>query len=273
MADKRMFSKAIIDSDAFIDMPVTSRLLYYDLGMRADDDGFVNAPKKIMRTVGASEDDLRILITRKFIIPFENGIVVIKHWNINNYIRKDTYKETTYTDEKKLLGMDENRAYFLKENGPVTDPLRVRDETVTDPSRRLDKIRLDKIRLEQYREEEGSPPQLPETFGSLAEPPAAEIIAAWNAQGCTKKINELRPMTKRYDETKLCFRHASPEEFIQVIRSLDEQAFFVKRARQKDPLRYDWFCRPDNFLKVLEGNYREEFKEEKAGKYDSWEVV
>ena len=136
-----------------------------------------------------------------------------------------------------------------------------------------DSIGKDSIGKYSIAEEEGPPQQLPETFGSLAEPPAAEIIAAWNAQGCTKKINELRPMTRRYDETKLCFRHASPEEFIRVINSLDEQAFFVKRARQKDPIRYDWFCRPDNFLKVLEGNYREEFREDKAGKYEGWEVV
>ena len=88
MAEKRMFAKTIIDSDAFIEMPISARLLYYDLGMRADDDGFVNSPKKIMRMIGASEDDMRILAMRKFIIPFDNGLVVIKHWRINNYLRR-----------------------------------------------------------------------------------------------------------------------------------------------------------------------------------------
>ena len=87
MAERRMFAKTIIDSDAFIDMPVTARLLYYDLAMRADDDGFVNSPKKIMRMIGASQDDLSILIVKKFILPFDNGVVVIKHWRIHNYIR------------------------------------------------------------------------------------------------------------------------------------------------------------------------------------------
>jgi hypothetical protein len=108
-----MFAKTIIDSDAFIDMPVTARLLYYDLSMRADDDGFVNSPKKIMRMVGASQDDLKILIAKKFIIPFDNGVVVIKHWKIHNYIRKDTYNETPYKEEKALLELDENNAYRL----------------------------------------------------------------------------------------------------------------------------------------------------------------
>ena len=109
-----MFAKTIIDSDAFLDMPVTARLLYYDLSMRADDDGFVNSPKKIMRMIGASQDDLGILILRKFILPFDNGIVVIKHWRIHNYIRKDTYNPTPYTDEMNMLTIDDNKAYSFK---------------------------------------------------------------------------------------------------------------------------------------------------------------
>ena len=115
MAERRMFAKTIIDSDAFLDMPMSARLLYYDLSMRADDDGFVNSPKKIMKTIGATDDDLRILAIRKFIIPFDNGIVVIKHWYIHNYIRKDTYNETPYKEQKELLEFDENKSYRLKD--------------------------------------------------------------------------------------------------------------------------------------------------------------
>lgn len=126
MAERRMFAKTIIDSDAFLDMSPTARLLYYDLGMRADDDGFVNSPKKIMRMVGASEDDLRVLALKKFIIPFDNGIVVIKHWRIHNYIRKDTYNETPYKEQKALLELDENNAYRV----PSTE----RPLTVDEPS-------------------------------------------------------------------------------------------------------------------------------------------
>jgi Asp-tRNA(Asn)/Glu-tRNA(Gln) amidotransferase C subunit len=111
MAERRMFAKTIIDSDAFLDMPVTARLLYYDLSMRADDDGFVNSPKKIMRMIGASQDDLSILALRKFVLPFDSGVVVIKHWRIHNYIRKDTYSETKYKEEKATLELDENNAY------------------------------------------------------------------------------------------------------------------------------------------------------------------
>ena len=111
MAERRMFAKTIIDSDVFLDMPVTARLLYYDLSMRADDDGFINSPKKIQRMIGASDDDLKVLITKRFLIPFESGVVVIKHWKIHNYIQKDRYKPTVYQEEKAKLVVKENNAY------------------------------------------------------------------------------------------------------------------------------------------------------------------
>ena len=143
MAERRMFAKTIIDSDAFLDMPVTARLLYYDLAMRADDDGFVNSPKKIMRMVGASQDDLSILVLKKFIIPFDNGIVVIKHWRIHNYIRKDTYNSTPYTDEMAMLEVDKNKAYRLKNNEQLTTSRRAVDEPSTQV--RLGKDSIDKV--------------------------------------------------------------------------------------------------------------------------------
>lgn len=119
MAERRMFAKTIVESDAFLDMPTSARLLYYDLGMRADDDGFVNAPKKIMRETGASQDDLSLLIGKKFIIPFEDGVVVIKHWRIHNYIQRDRYKETKYKKDKAQLHLDENNSYTLGEGKPI----------------------------------------------------------------------------------------------------------------------------------------------------------
>ncbi len=111
MAERRMFAKTIIDSDAFLDMPQSAQLLYFHLSMRADDDGFINNPNKIIRMIGSGADDMKILTAKKFIIPFESGIVVIKHWNIHNYIAKDRYSETKYHAEKSLLDIDENKAY------------------------------------------------------------------------------------------------------------------------------------------------------------------
>lgn len=119
MARRRMFNLDIIDTDSFIEMPQSSRLLYYELCMRADDDGFVSSPKKIQRVVGCSDDDFKVLITKRFIIPFETGIVVIRHWKIHNYIQKDRYKETLYSDEKSLLTQEENGTYKLMDTSCI----------------------------------------------------------------------------------------------------------------------------------------------------------
>lgn len=119
MAQRRMFSMDIVSSDAFLDMPTSSRELYFQLAMYADDDGFVN-PKKIVRMVGASEDDVKVLLAKRFILSFESGVVVIKHWLIHNLLRADRYKATTYTEEKKLLKVKENKAYT--ELSPLWQP-------------------------------------------------------------------------------------------------------------------------------------------------------
>jgi hypothetical protein len=111
MAKRRMFSLQIVDSDAFLDMPQTSQLLYFHLSMRADDEGFVGNPKKIMRMVGTSEDDMKILLAKRFILAFQSGVVVIKHWLIHNTIRMDRFAETVYKDEKLLLDIKDNKAY------------------------------------------------------------------------------------------------------------------------------------------------------------------
>lgn len=111
MAERRMFAKTIVLSDAFLDMPLSARCLYFTLGMLADDDGFVNSPKSVMRQTGASTDDINLLIAKKFILPFDSGIIVIKHWRIHNYIQKDRYKESKYIEEKATLTLDQNGAY------------------------------------------------------------------------------------------------------------------------------------------------------------------
>lgn len=111
MAERRMFAKTIIDSDAFLDMPLSAQALYFHLSMRADDDGFINNPKKIQRMVGASDDDCKLLILKRFILTFESGVIVIKHWRIHNYIQKDRYRETVYLQEKSSLYLNENNAY------------------------------------------------------------------------------------------------------------------------------------------------------------------
>ena len=116
MAEKRMFTKKIVDSDAFLDMPPSTQALYFHLNMRADDDGFVNNPKRIQRMTGASDDDLKLLIAKRFLICFDNGIIVIKHWRMHNALRKDRYKQTQYGQELSLLDIKENGSYTEKKH-------------------------------------------------------------------------------------------------------------------------------------------------------------
>ena len=111
MAERRMFAKTVIDSDGFLDMPLSAQALYFHLAMRADDDGFVNNPRKIQRMIGANDDDIRVLIAKQFIITFNTGVIVISHWRIHNYIQKDRYKETLCTAEKSMLSIDGRNMY------------------------------------------------------------------------------------------------------------------------------------------------------------------
>lgn len=138
----------IIDTDNFIEMPITSRLLYFDLCMRADDDGFVSAPKKIMRMTGSSDDDLKILFTKNYIIPFESGVVVIKHWRLHNYIKGDRYSETIYKSEKACLTMDKNTGYELMEPEWIQNGSNLEPEWNQNGSKMDTQVRLGKDRLE-----------------------------------------------------------------------------------------------------------------------------
>ena len=141
MKDHRMFSLYVIDSDAFLDMPLSAQAVYFHLCMRADDDGFVNNPKKIQRMIGASDDDLKLLMAKQFVIPFDTGVIVIRHWRVHNTIRKDMYKPTLCQQESEQIETDSTKTYQLR-NVYVTDSLRERDGNVP---LREDKIREDKI--------------------------------------------------------------------------------------------------------------------------------
>lgn len=145
MAERRMFAKTIVTSDAFLDMPHSTRCLYFTLAMFADDDGFVNNPKSIMRQTGATLDDMNLLITKKFVIAFETGVIVIKHWRMHNYIQSDRYHPTKYQEEMATLQLDENKAYTQLDTPCIQDVSKV------DTEDRLGKDRLGKDRKECKR--------------------------------------------------------------------------------------------------------------------------
>lgn len=163
MAERRMFAKSIVLSDAFLDMPMSARCLYFTLGMLADDDGFVGSPKAIMRQCGASEDDMRILVSKKYVLGFDSGVLVIKHWRLNNYLRNDRHVQTTYTEELDTLGIDDKGAYTQNvekmERLPVGIP---NDNQVVGSRYTQDRIGKDSIDNNIYSRAEDSPTEHPE---------------------------------------------------------------------------------------------------------------
>ena len=141
MANRRMFSLQVVDTDAFLEMPSSSQLLYFHLAMRADDDGFVSNPKKILRSIGCQDDDLKVVLSKRFILGFESGIVVIKHWLIHNLIRHDRYTETQWVKEKAMLSIDEKTKKYSLNKG---DNRVIPDGNQLAPQVRLGKVRLGK---------------------------------------------------------------------------------------------------------------------------------
>lgn len=161
MAQRRMFSPQIVDSDAFLDMSVSAQALYFHLGMRADDDGFVGNPKKILRMLGSNDDDFKILLAKRFLLSFESGVVVIKHWRIHNLIRSDRYNETKYLEEKKSL--------MIKDNGSYTELATsvIPHGNQLEPQVRLGKVRLGKDKEEQEATVERLPVVLKVAYGEF----------------------------------------------------------------------------------------------------------
>ena len=206
MAERRMFAKTIIDSDAFLDMPLSTQALYFHLCMRADDEGFVNNPKKIMRMIGASEDDAKVLIGKKFIIPFDSGVIVIKHWRIHNYIRADRLKSTNYEEERAMLDVKDNGSYTLCQSSDsqmsVTCP-----SNVSIGKDRLGKDSIDKNnKREIYKEKKSTPirNQIPPTVG---------MVRAY----CLERGNSV-------DAEKFCDFYASKNWYIGKNKMKDWQA-------------------------------------------------
>jgi hypothetical protein len=155
MAEKRMFTKTIVDSDVFLDMPQSAQNLYFHLNMRADDEGFINSPKKIMRMVNSNQNDMDILLSKRYLLLFASGVMVVKHWKMHNAIRQDRIKETMYTEEKATL--------TVKENGAYTDNIKslqpIDNQVTTKSLRRLDKIRLEENSIDKISKVKKEPKQ------------------------------------------------------------------------------------------------------------------
>lgn len=208
MAERRMFAKSIIESDAFLDMPAEAQMLYVHLSMAADDDGFCDNPRSVMRACGAGNDTMKLLMAKKFVLTFDKNdgfVVVVKHWRMNNYIRKDTYHETKYKEFMREMYYDENQSYSLNpgdghvpcipgsstapaplpshtsdepvtptsqpRNEPVTAPSRTRDESLTQVSIGKDSIGKSIVSTGKGSTEEGEcEGKQPPAAASLSDP-------------------------------------------------------------------------------------------------------
>lgn len=129
-----MFDKAIIDTDKFTDLPVSAKALYFLLGMEADDEGFVS-PRRVLRLHGGTDDDLKVLIAKKFIIPFDSGVVVITNWHENNYLDRNRMKRTQYQEERRQLNLTDTRTYVFNKCLTSVQP----EERSIEESRREEK--------------------------------------------------------------------------------------------------------------------------------------
>jgi hypothetical protein len=247
MAERRMFAKTIIDSDAFLEMPATAQMLYFHLAMRADDDGFINNPKRIMRMIGSGDDDLKLLILKKFIIPFESGVVVIKHWRINNYLRTDRYKETAYIDEKSRLEIKENGAYTLIESG--MDTAGIPNGYQCETQDRIGKDRIGKVSIEVSND----------TLSPCGDPHAPldykSIVATFNST--CHSLPKVRNITEQ--RKKAIKRTAKQVEdaggFSALFEKVESSDFLSGRNGGWNGCGFDWILKPANLTKILEGNY------------------
>lgn len=167
MAQKRMFSLQVVDTDKFLDMPCSAQALYFHLGLHGDDDGFVSAPKKIARSSGCNDDDLRILAAKGFIIPFKSGVIVITDWKINNTLKNDRYHPTSCLEEKAMLQEDSSGRYYI---GTTLEPDCFQGGTNAEPEHNITEHSLTKQRVF----EADKPPKKPSFI-----PPTVEEVAAY----------------------------------------------------------------------------------------------
>lgn len=293
MANRRMFAKTIIDSDAFLEMPTSTQALYFHLSMRADDEGFVNNPKKIQRFVGASEDDLKLLIMKSFLIPFESGIVVIKHWKVHNYIQKDRFHETTYIEEKSQLYVKDNDVYTLDstKGTPCIQTVSKNQENVSNvypnciqtvSTLNTNSIDADFCEISEMPKNQGVAGldteciqngynlDTEERLGevSLVKDSLVKVNKKDSAikisyqtiidlyhETCVSFPRLRKPSSNRIDKINARLKTYSLEDFKLLFAKTEASDFLKGTNDRKWKATFDWLMNENNMLKVLEGNY------------------
>lgn len=240
-----MFSLSVIDTDKFIDMPISARLLYYELGMRADDDGFIASPKKIVKMVGCSDGDLKSLLEKEFIICFENGVVVVTHWKLNNYIPPDRYHKTIYQKEKTQLRLS-NNIYLSDENSLYTTCI----QTVSDMDTQ---DRLGKDRLGKNNN------ILSTSVDGVNDINYQNVLNSFNSI-CVSlpKVKKLTAERKR--KIKNLKKNLDNLTFDDYFTMIEQSDFLTGRNGVWNNCNFDWCMKPTNCIKIIEGNYKNKEK-------------
>ena len=259
-----MFTMKIVDSDAFLDMPLSTQCLYFHLNMRADDDGFIDNPKRVMKIVGAAEDDLKLLIVKRFVIAFDNGVMVIKHWRMHNTLSQSRYHETQYLDEKSMLKLKQNGSYSLGNGNEINDEKliemskrqcrRTKDEQKTNPDIDLD-LELD-LELDLDKDLDIGIRVSKDTLCRTES--VRRVVEEWNTLSAygIKSISKLSNTSKRYQCLVARLKEYSIESILVAINNIRHSDFLQGKHKGKPwQITFDWFVLPNNFPKVLEGNY------------------
>lgn len=238
MANRRMFSMDVVDTDKFLDMPSSTQALYFHLGMRADDDGFVSSPKKITKTVNCGDDDLKLLFAKGYLIPFESGVVVISDWNVNNWIRPDRKHNTRFEQEKRTLSIN-NDVYVLTDS--VTTIRQSVDNQVTTKCHTEDSIGKDSIGKGSIGK------------GSIDYQQIADMYN--NTCVSFPRLSKLSESRKKAIKARL--QTYSVEDF-QRMFEMAEGSSFLKGANNRNwSATFDWMVKDANMAKILDGNYQD----------------
>jgi len=243
LAERRMFTQKIVDSDAFLDMPLSTQSLYFHLNMRADDDGFINNPKKIQRMIGASEDDLKLLLAKRFILGFENGVIVIKHWRMHNLLRKDRYSPTQYQEQMARLQLKDNGSYtetteipMLEEPDNHLATTWQPDDTQMATQDRIGKDSIGKERIDKVRiDYDGIKDAYNQLCPSL---PSVRTLSESRKKAIKARLNS-------YTE----------EDILEAFRLAETSDFLKGRNDRNWQADFDWIMKDANLAKILEGKY------------------
>ena len=266
MAERRMFTKKVTDDDNFMTLSSSAQALYLHLSMSADDDGFCNQVTLAMFKAHASVQDLEALLEKRYIYQFENGVIVIKHWRMANALRKDRYTPTAFQEELKKLALKDNGSYTW-----LPDGCHLSAECL--PQDRLGKDRLDEDRIGKNSLGEDSLDNKESKDSMSFDNDYQTIIDLWNTLdglGNIKGIISISTGSKRRDCTRARLKEHGIEGFADAIEQIKKSSFLQGNNNKSWTITFDWFIRPNNFIKVLEGNYSDGEHTTRITEVDSW---